>query len=100
MTKQISPAELGKGMNITILNWKPREITTGGLFTESTVTTIEDRSWCGDVLCVEAVQLPYVIVSHVMAGVGETNTKLDTREVSLMELNLDYVKALKREAKS
>lgn len=98
--KLISPGELSVGQFVTIYEWLPIDVPAdpfGGLFGGATVATKhQDHSWCGDVLKVEAVDLPYVVVSHPNDRIFSHNTKLDTRQVKLMELSGDYVKALER----
>jgi len=96
--KIISPGELSVGQSVTIYEWLPRDVPPdpfSGLFGGATTATKHrDRSWCGDVLKVEAVDLPYVVVSHPNQSYYDSNTKLDTREVKLMELSAEYVKAM------
>ena len=86
-------------MSITILEWAPVVHEPDAFSAEitgiTTATTHQDHSWCGDVLDVEAVQLPYVIVrerdSHLSSSI-----RLDTRRVKLMELTPEYVAAKTR----
>ncbi len=100
MCKQISPAELAKGQNVTVLQWVPwdAEVQEDGFLGGTKTITRQDHSWCGDVLHVEAVQLPYVIVSHPneKSLYGDRPTRLDTRRAVLMELSAEYVAASKR----
>ncbi len=63
-------------------------------------TVHRDRSWCGSVLKIEAIQLPFIVVSHPHETyLYSSNTKLDTRQVKLMELTPEYVKALERRSR-
>lgn len=100
--KQVSPGELAVGQYITILEWTPWEVADIDLDNPFSILgtktkTHRDHSWCGDVLKVEAVDLPYIVVSHPNDGyLYGSNTKLDTRRVKLMELSEAYVKAAER----
>lgn len=97
----LSPGEISTGMKVTVVEWKPREIPNLSLFsdpalTPPTVTISGDRSFCGDVCEVMAVDLPYIIIRRL----GETldcfkkPTKIDTRECTLKELSPEYVTAM------
>ncbi len=97
-TKILSPGELAVGQLITILEWLPRETSPdpfGGLFGSALVATqSRDRSWCGDVLKVEAVDLPYIVVKESYDNARPF--KIDTREARLMECSKAYIDALKK----
>lgn len=88
----LSPGEISVGMHITILEWEPIVHEADGFFTQ-TCTVTQDRSWCGDVLKVTAVQLPFVVVDEGRGGFGLRGINLDTRHVKLMELKPEYVAA-------
>lgn len=90
----LSPGEITKGMKITVVNWNPREIPTFSLFdTQPATVTHEDTSWCGDVLEVLAVSLPYIVIRDVRSFRGHP-CRIDTRQCSLMELSAEYIAAL------
>ena len=96
--KIISPGELAIGMFVTVYEWIPWDAPSfeGGLLGGTTMVKHTDHSWCGDVLKVEAIQLPYVVVSLPNQGWLSSNVRLDTRRVNLMELTPEYVEAAKR----
>lgn len=96
MNRQISPGELHVGQYVTILEWLPWTTESLELFGDTKTITHTDHSWCGDVLKIEVVQLPYVIVSHPNDFYLTSSTKLDTRRLKLMELTPEYVEAAKR----
>ena len=83
----LSIGELTRGMYVTVLDWHTYEHTDGGVIFK----TIMDRSYCGDVLEVMAVDLPYIVVKM---DKYKSTTTLDTRRVSFKELSEEYVKAL------
>lgn len=98
MTK-LQPDDIEVGMYVTVLEWNPQERTynAGGIFDEGQVITKvhRDGSWCGDVLIVRAICLPYIVVDgnrDYMVGL-----QLDIRRLSLMKLTPEYVKASKKE---
>lgn len=96
----VSPGELKVGMNVTVMSWKQREGLDFDGFGVKTIT-YTDRSYVGDVLRVEAIDLPFIVVttsSHsiLLRGVP---IKLDTREVLLKELADAYVEAMQRKPK-
>lgn len=90
----LSPGEVSLGQYITVLAWTPLESVHGGLFTEVQVLTRQDRSYCGSVLIVKAVQLPYVGVQEICQLSKKPKDwviRLDTRQCTLMELSPEYV---------
>lgn len=95
----LSPGEITVGMTITVLEWTPvvhEPDAFSALMTGvTTATTHRDNSWCGDVLDVEAVQLPYLIVREGDGVLGH-GFKIDTRRAKLMELSPEYVAAKTR----
>ena len=95
-SKILSPGEIAVGQFITVLEWLSREIPAdpfGGLFGGSPIVTQhKDHSWCGDILKVEAVDLPYIVVRETYEKAKPFN--IDTRELKLMELSKEYVKAM------
>lgn len=88
----LSPGEISKGMFITVLEHKPYESEIPSLFGD-TVQKVknQDRSGYGEVLRVEAVQLPYVIVRYISSILKDTTIRYDTRRTTFMELNDDYL---------
>jgi hypothetical protein len=96
----LTPGEITVGMKITVVAWKPREVPDLNLFGDptitSTVTVINDRSWCGNVLEVIAVDLPYIVIRKLDETMEclKAPSRLDTRECSLKELKPEYVKAI------
>lgn len=77
MTTPLSTHSLVKGLYVTVLNWTPH-----------------DNSYKGDVLEIEAVDLPFVICKrHTGNWSGEKPISLDTRNVSLTLLSQDFVDA-------
>jgi len=87
----ISPGEITKGMALTVLEWEPVVNEGGSIF--GVMTTVHrDNSWKGDILDVEAVQLPYVVVRERDGCLSGAIT-LDTRRVKLMELTPEFIKA-------
>lgn len=89
--------DLSPGVYVTILEWKERERThtdwiTGRIHTLSH----QDNSWVGDVMRVEAVDLPFLAVSVLRANgaVLFANLKIDTRRVELKKLSPSYVQAM------
>jgi hypothetical protein len=96
-SKQISAGELAVGQFITVLEWIPWSSEMPGdgfLMTKTVIHT--DYSWCGDVLKVLAVDLPYVAVQSINETWMASAIQLDTRRVKLMELSPEYVAATKR----
>lgn len=96
----LSAGEISKGMKITVISWKPREIPKlfdyfeeNDSWKTTSVKTFQDKSYCGDVLEVLAVDLPYVVVKDLKSKDNYT-AKLDTRECQLKELKQEYVDAL------
>lgn len=94
--------DLKAGLYVTVLEWKPREVPDlrGGLgFGGLGVTyrTVQDNSWVGDVLRVEAVDLPFVVAR---AYYPRTRTwdkapfKLDIRRLVLRLLSPEYLEAM------
>lgn len=93
-----SPGELAKGQHITVLEWEPVVQEADGIFTTQTITH-RDNSYKGDVLRVDSVCLPFVVVEN-LTGWGGGPIRLDTRRVSLMELSGDYVAAALRKSRT
>jgi len=93
-TKIVSPGELEKGMNVTILNWKPIEV-------ESPMGTLIQKSnfLCGQPLEVLAVDLPFVVVAYKGFEMLQTAEvlPLDTRNFTLMELSKEFMEIFKDE---
>lgn len=89
----LSPGEISKGMFVTVLEHKPYESEIPSLFGD-TVQKVknQDRSGYGEVLRVEAVQLPYVIVRYLKCSIlKDKPIRYDTRRTTFMELNDDYL---------
>lgn len=95
--KAISPGEIAKGMMLTVLEWEPIVHEPDGYFT-TTTRTIRDNSYKGDVLEVQAVDLPFIVVKNHTGYSGERPITLDTRRVTLMELSRDFIEAAKRKS--
>lgn len=91
MNKIISPGELTIGMHVTVFQWNKEE-KPGFQETENMLLALlgktNDKRYCGEVLQIKAVQLPYLAI-EVLGHI----TTLDTRDCQLMELGEDYVKA-------
>jgi hypothetical protein len=97
MTKQISPAELAKGMFVTVLENRPFVHQSEPLFGMGDVQTIThtDRSGMGDVHTVLSVELPYVVIRRESKYEhSRFSHSIDTRRTTLMELSREYVEAL------
>lgn len=91
----VTPGEISKGMLVTVLEHKPYENEVPSLFGD-TVQKVknQDRSGYGEVLRVEAVQLPYVIVRYLKCSIlKDTPIRYDTRRTTFMELSEDYLAA-------
>jgi hypothetical protein len=89
----LSPGEISKGMFVTVFEHKPYESEIPSLFGD-TVQKVknQDRSGYGEVLRVEAVQLPYVIVRYLKCSIlKDKPIRYDTRRTTFMELNDDYL---------
>ena len=75
--------ELKVGQYVTVSSWVPREGRT-------------DRSWCGDVLEIRAINVPYIVFlvkrgSSFGNGVSTFIITLNLNEVTLMPLTDEYV---------
>lgn len=94
MSKLLSPGEVSVGQKVTVLSWKPREHINLGGFGDTAVSVSQDRSYCGDVLEVTAVDLPFVVVKMLkgLYNSGRPIT-LNTSELTLMELSDAFVTA-------
>ncbi len=97
MTKIISPGELAVNQLVTVYEWNPVTRDSNPLdifstFGTVTQTTHQDHSFCGDILRVTSVMLPYIVVKPLSGGL--TNPfELDTRRLSLMEVTNEYAAA-------
>lgn len=88
----ISSGELSIGMFVTIHHWHERECASSLFSPAATETkTYVDHSWCGDVLEVIAIALPYIRVKFAK-GYIVNETTLDTRQLELMELPEEFVR--------
>lgn len=91
MSAIISPGELTIGMYITVFEWNKEE-KSGLQESENMLAALlgkaKDKRFCGEVLKIKAVQLPYVAVEYY----GQI-LSLDSRDCKFMELNEEYVKA-------
>ena len=100
-TGLISAGELKVGQYVTVLNWKPKEILTEQSTEEyvdknpmeqmlsKVMNLSQDRSLCGDVLAIEAIDLPFIVVQRLNSPVAKGS--IDTRFCVLKELSKDYV---------
>ncbi len=79
--KTIDGKDIRVGQHITVEAWLPDK--NGHI----------DHSWCGDVLLVEAVNYPYVIVKNKTDTWLSRPLQLDVRELKFMELTQAYVTA-------
>lgn len=79
----LPPDDIQVGKFITVFAWK--------LGTDQ-----NDGSFCGDVLLVKAVSLPYVVIDYLAHGgrVVLSSVVLDIRKVELKELTAEYVDAV------
>lgn len=96
MSKLLSPGEVSVGQKVTVMSWKPREsISSLGLLSQiaDTITTHVDRSYCGDVLQVTAVDLPFVVVKRLTGYTTGGAITLNASEMTLMELSDAFVTA-------
>lgn len=93
----LQPDDFEVGMLVTVLQWKPREIVEGGIFTPVTVRTLDNKSWCGDALRIEAIDLPYVRCVHVVWDAKVKEVRLDTREVTFMRYSAEMLTPEERE---
>lgn len=89
----LSPGEIVKNMNITVLEWEPVVHEPDGVFTMTKVVH-QDNSWKGKLLIVVNVQLPYVYVIEY-DGWSKKPFSIDTRRAKLMELKPEIVEAIK-----
>jgi hypothetical protein len=90
----ISPGELTVGMQVTVHSWNPRDVPRFDLIGGATTVTHVDTSYCGDVLTVEALSLPYVVLRAFSHRPSPYDVfRLDTRRANLMELSQEYVMA-------
>lgn len=95
--------DIQKGDWITVVSWKKRE-----RFHENTMTgqvvveTIQDRSFCGDLLEVLAVDHPFIVVNvdkyRNTPGFPDIVTSLNLTEVKVQKCTDEYVAALKKKA--
>ena len=90
-TKRISPGELSVGMYVTVLGWKEKEMVSKSAFVGVSKTMYEESSWVGNVLKIEAINLPFIVTNEL--EMIESRPTIDTRKATLMELDLDFVKA-------
>ena len=93
MDKQISPGELAVGQYITVLEWNPTTSETSDGFFGTRVVTHTSQLWCGEVLQVTAVDLPYIVAKKCSDHLSLTPARLDIRCCKLMELSPEYVEA-------
>lgn len=97
----ITPGELQKGQMVTVHHWIVQETELNPLNGGTAITTRQslDRSYCGDVLEVLAIALPYVSVVRrdLPPGCKPDPFRLDTRVAILMELSKEFVDSFKLE---
>ena len=72
---------------------RPADLQVGAHVTVASCSDPEDRSFHGDVLCVMAIDLPYVVVEWENRGVGMCHSRLDTRRYRLMYITPEYADA-------
>lgn len=96
----LSIGEVAKGQFITVHSWNPREIFGFEGFTTITKTHV-DHSWCGDVLEVLEINVPYIVVRKLSqySSKGNTVFNLDLRLCNIMELTKEFVDAYLSERK-
>ena len=92
----MSPGELSKGQFVTVYEWNPVERESDGFMGVATKTVHQDHSWCGDVLEIVHVELPYVLVKMHSGWISDKPHELDTRRLKLMELSQEYVELKKK----
>ena len=88
--------DLKAGDFVTVLEWKPREVPVWSdhdSWQQVGTRTVQDTSWKGEVLTVDAVDLPYVVV-HEARSRQPRAIALDTRRVTLKLLSPQYVNAM------
>lgn len=85
--------DISVGQYVTVLRWEAVEQTTSTMM-GSSVVMVTPRTFEGEVLRVEGVNLPFVAV-HVVTGYSRcVRRSLDTRACELMRLSDDYVAAM------
>lgn len=91
--------DLEVGMKVTVLKWHPREVPGSGLLGLLTnegggvaTRTVQDHSWCGDVLVVTAINLPFVVVDE-LTGSQLKGVDLDLRRLDLMKISEEFIAA-------
>ena len=108
MNKILSPDEITAGMFVTVVDCKPREIPSLDLFgmfrvpgeewkseTTTTSKTMVDRSYMGDVLCVKAVNHPFLVLRRISQSDWDKQPfTLDMRERTFAQLSDEYVQAM------
>jgi hypothetical protein len=77
---ELKAEDLKQGQFITVLRW----------------TSHIDNSYCGDVLQVEIILLPFITVKRLNSRRKES-FKLDTRNCKLAYLPMEYVDALTKQ---
>jgi len=104
----ISVGELAPGMKVSILEWKKNKdesFETGDTGIDGFIGTLtkvisnqNNEEFCGDVLTVKAVQIPYVIVrlDRLVDTPGDMPIKIDSRKCVFMELSDQFIEASKR----
>jgi hypothetical protein len=91
--------DLKKGDWITVISWKKRERIHDNMMGQILVETIQDRSYCGDLLQVLAVDHPFVavVVDHYRkAGVPDMVVSLDLTEVKIQKCSDEYVEVMRK----
>lgn len=91
--------DLQKGDWITVVSWNKREHVHDSLMTgQIVVETIQDRSYCGDLLEVLAVDHPFVaVVIDKYRNSPHMNpvTSLNLLEIKIQKCSDEYVAAMR-----
>lgn len=93
MSKALQVDDLEVGMTVTVFKGAVTEKRSGGL-SELVVGTItrENDYGKGSVLKIKAIDIPYIILSHVNYPTLE-DTQFDLRKTKFGTLSDDYIKA-------
>ena len=99
----MAPDDFAVGIYVTVLSWKPREVETMGSFVGASLgegwkapetRVVQNRSFVGELLRIDAVDLPFVAVDAIRGFMGRPYASvLDTRECELKRLSPAMVRA-------
>lgn len=92
---------ISKGDWITVVSWKKRERVHDNMMGQILVETVQDRSYCGDLLQVLAVDHPFVavVVDHYRKpGVPDMVVSLNLTEVTIQKCSDEYVEVMRKKS--